>query len=95
MPATVNDAYHLLRMALKCPDPVIFIEHKGLYVRKGEMDVDKPDGPWGQSIIRREGNDVSIVTYSKMVFEVSRCGGDLGAKRRFGGGGRRSLPQPS
>jgi pyruvate/2-oxoglutarate/acetoin dehydrogenase E1 component len=69
MPATVNDAYHLLRMALKCPDPVIFIEHKGLYVRKGEMDVDKPDGPWGKAVVRREGSDLSIVCYSKMVHE--------------------------
>ncbi len=69
MPATVNDAYHLLRMALTCPDPVIFIEHKGLYVRKGEMDTTKPDGAWGQSVIRRDGNDVTIVTYSKMLFE--------------------------
>jgi pyruvate dehydrogenase E1 component beta subunit len=69
MPATVNDAYHLLRMALTCPDPVIFVEHKGLYVRKGSMDTAKPDGGWGQSVIRREGSDVTIVTYSKMVFE--------------------------
>ena len=69
MPATVNDAYHLLRMALKRPDPVIFIEHKGLYVRKGEMDPDRPDGEWGKSVIRREGSDVTIVTYSKMVLE--------------------------
>jgi len=69
MPATVNDAYHLLRMALTCPDPVIFIEHKGLYVRKGSMDTAKPDGDWGKSVVRREGSDVTIVTYSKMVFE--------------------------
>ncbi len=69
MPATANDAYHLLRMALKCPDPVIFIEHKSLYVRKGEMDSAKPDGEWGKSVVRREGTDVTIVTYSKMVFE--------------------------
>ena len=69
MPATVNDAYHLLRMALKCPDPVIFIEHKGLYVRKGEMDVAKPDGEWGKAVTRRAGADVTIVTYSKMVHE--------------------------
>jgi acetoin:2,6-dichlorophenolindophenol oxidoreductase subunit beta len=69
MPATVNDAYHLLRMALTRPDPVIFIEHKGLYVRKGTMDTEKSDGDWGKSVIRREGTDLTIVTYSKMVFE--------------------------
>jgi pyruvate/2-oxoglutarate/acetoin dehydrogenase E1 component len=69
MPATVNDAYHLLRQSLKQPDPVIFIEHKALYVRKGEMDPDQPDAAWGHSLVRREGSDVTIVTYSKMVFE--------------------------
>ncbi len=77
MPATVNDAYHLLRMALKCPDPVIFIEHKGLYVKKGEMDVAKPDGNWGKSVIRRVGNDLTIVTYSRMVHESLAAAGIL------------------
>jgi pyruvate/2-oxoglutarate/acetoin dehydrogenase E1 component len=38
-------------------------------VRKGEMDPEKPDGPWGKSLVRREGSDVTIVTYSKMLFE--------------------------
>jgi pyruvate/2-oxoglutarate/acetoin dehydrogenase E1 component len=70
MPATVNDAYHLLRMALKCPDPVVFIEHKGLYVRKGELDTDRPDAAWGQCAVRREGTDLTFVTYSKMVFDA-------------------------
>ncbi len=70
MPATVNDAYHLLRMALKCPDPVIFIEHKGLYVRKGSMDAAEPDGAWGKAIVRRAGSDVTIVAYSKMLHEA-------------------------
>jgi len=69
MPATVNDAYHLLRMALKRPDPVIFIEHKGLYVRKGRMDAAKPDGEWGKAVVRRAGTDVTIIAYSKMVHE--------------------------
>ena len=77
MPATVNDAYHLLRMALKCPDPVIFIEHKGLYVKKGEMDVAKPDGNWGKSVIRRVGNDLTIVAYSRMVHESLAAAGIL------------------
>lgn len=70
MPATVNDAYHLLRRALTCPDPVIFIEHKGLYVRKGLLDTGQPDGEWGKAVIRRTGGDVTIVAYSKMVHEA-------------------------
>jgi acetoin:2,6-dichlorophenolindophenol oxidoreductase subunit beta len=69
MPATVNDAYHMLRAALRSPDPVIFIEHKGLYVKKGDLDVSRPDAPWGRAVIRRAGSDVTLVTYSRMVFE--------------------------
>jgi acetoin:2,6-dichlorophenolindophenol oxidoreductase subunit beta len=79
-PATVNDGYHLLRMALRCPDPVIFIEHKGLYVRKGLMDIDNPDGKWGQSVLRRQGSDVTIVTYSKMVHESLAAAETLAAQ---------------
>ncbi len=69
MPATVNDAYHLLRHALTLPDPVVFLEHKGLYTQKGMLDVSKPDGPWGKALVRRPGKDVTIVAYSKMVQE--------------------------
>ena len=80
MPATVNDAYHLLRMALKKPDPVVFIEHKGLYVKKGELDVARPDGAWGEAVVRRAGSDVTIVAYSKMVFEALAAAEALAAE---------------
>ena len=80
MPATVSDAYHLLRMALTKPDPVVFLEHKGLYVKKGELDVTKPEGDWGKSIIRRQGSDLTVVTYSKMVFESLAAAEELSAQ---------------
>ena len=80
MPATVSDAYHLLRMALTKPDPVVFLEHKGLYVKKGELDVTKPEGEWGKSLIRRQGSDLTIVTYSKMVFESLAAAEELSAQ---------------
>jgi pyruvate/2-oxoglutarate/acetoin dehydrogenase E1 component len=69
MPATVNDAYHLLRAALVQPDPVVFIEHKGLYTMKGTLDVDAPDGDWSAPVVRRVGRDVTIITWSRMVHE--------------------------
>ncbi|MHA1523034.1 MAG: alpha-ketoacid dehydrogenase subunit beta [Alphaproteobacteria bacterium] len=66
MPATVSDAYGLLTAALTSPDPVIFIEHKGLYTMQGE--VDKSAAPdWGKAKVRRKGRDISIITYSRMV----------------------------
>lgn len=69
MPATVNDAYHLLRQSLTQPDPVVFIEHKGLYTMKGDLDVDAPDGAWGAPVTRRRGRDLVILTYSRMLHE--------------------------
>jgi pyruvate/2-oxoglutarate/acetoin dehydrogenase E1 component len=67
MPATAGDAYHLLRHSLTLPDPVIFIEHKSLYAKKEEADLDLPDAPWGKAVVRRRGEHVTIVTYSRMV----------------------------
>lgn len=69
MPATVSDAYHLLRESLRQPDPVVFIEHKGLYTMKGALDTAVPDGPWGVPVVRRAGRDVTLVAYSRMLHE--------------------------
>ena len=67
MPATVDDAYHLLRQALVQPDPVVFIEHKALYTMKADVDLSTKPLPWGQAAIRRQGSDIVIVTYSRHV----------------------------
>ena len=67
MPATAEDAYHLLRHSLTMPDPVVFIEHKALYTRKEEVDLGQPCAPWGKAVARRLGDDLTIVTYSRMV----------------------------
>ncbi len=66
MPATVTDAHALLTQALACPDPVIFIEHKSLYVTEGPLDPGAA-APWGKAEIRHAGDDVTLVTYSRMV----------------------------
>jgi acetoin:2,6-dichlorophenolindophenol oxidoreductase subunit beta len=67
LPATVSDAYHLLRASLRCPDPVIFIEHKALYVQKGRLDPTQADADWGRAVVRRPGEHVTVVTYSRML----------------------------
>jgi len=77
MPATVNDAYHLLRQALIQPDPVVVIEHKGLYTLKGPLDVTRPDGAWGQPVTRRRGRDLVILSYSRMLHESLAAAGRL------------------
>ncbi len=54
---------------MRQPDPVVFIEHKGLYTMKGQI-ADAPDAPWGQPAIRRRGGDLTIATYSRMLQET-------------------------
>jgi acetoin:2,6-dichlorophenolindophenol oxidoreductase subunit beta len=67
LPGTVSDAYHLLRASLRQPDPVIFIEHKALYVQKGKLDPTQADAAWGRAALRRQGEHVTVVTYSRML----------------------------
>ena len=67
MPATAEDAYHLLRHSLTMPDPVVFIEHKALYTSKEAVNLSQPCAPWGKAVARRVGGDITIVTYSRMV----------------------------
>ena len=66
-PGTPEDAKGLLKAAIRSDDPVLFIENATVYQQRGEV----PDGdyttPIGKSKVQREGKDVTLVTYSKMV----------------------------
>jgi pyruvate/2-oxoglutarate/acetoin dehydrogenase E1 component len=70
MPSTPYDAKGLLKSSIREDEPVIFIEHKLLYLTEGEV----PDGeyliPLGQADIKRPGKDVTLITYSLM---THRC----------------------
>lgn len=62
-PATPADAYGLLRSAIADPDPVVVVEHKGLYAMKGEV-ADPPEPvPIGRARLARPGRDATIVCY--------------------------------
>jgi 2-oxoisovalerate dehydrogenase E1 component beta subunit len=66
-PGTPADAYRLLRQAIACPDPVIFLEPKRRYWAK-ETAVLTTDGPAiDQAAIRRPGQDVTLIAYGGMV----------------------------
>ncbi|NYT84845.1 alpha-ketoacid dehydrogenase subunit beta [Pollutimonas harenae] len=65
-PSTPGDVYGLLRSAINDPDPVVFIEHKAMYGRKGPVDTDQLI-PLGQARIARPGRDVTLVTYGATV----------------------------
>ena len=67
-PATPADAKGMLKTAIRGKDPVLFLENAALYGTKGEVP-DDPDFtvPFGVSRVAREGTDVTIVGFSKMV----------------------------
>jgi len=67
MPATPADAKGLLKSAIRSDDPVVFIEHKALYALKGEVPEGEHLVALGQARVAREGDEVSIVAYSRMV----------------------------
>lgn len=67
MPSTPYDAKGLLKSAIRDNDPVIFIEHKGLYQTRGEIPEEEYVLPIGKADIKQEGIDVTIITYSKSV----------------------------
>jgi len=65
----VNYAYHALKHAIASDDPYVFIEHELLYNKKGEVDVNNPIDPFKARIVK-EGSDITIVSYLKMVDDV-------------------------
>ncbi|AEK73159.1 Pyruvate dehydrogenase, beta subunit [Thermococcus sp. 4557] len=67
MPSTPYDAKGLLISAIEDDDPVIFIEHKGLYAVKGPVPEEPYSIPLGEADVKREGKDVTIVATAAMV----------------------------
>jgi 2-oxoisovalerate dehydrogenase E1 component subunit beta len=66
-PATPSDAYTLLRQAIACPDPVVFLEPKRRYWSKEELAV-SPGGPAiDEALVRRTGKDVTLIAYGGTV----------------------------
>src|ERR1041385_4909030 len=67
-PSTAYDAKGLLKAAIRDDNPVIYFEHKYLYRRaKGPVPEGDEIVPIGQAAIRREGSDITLITYGAMV----------------------------
>ena len=69
MPSTPYDAKGLLKAAIRDDNPVMFIEHKMLYGVEGYVPLADEDYviPFGVADVKREGSDVTVITYSRMV----------------------------
>ena len=79
-PATVADAYYMLKQAVQIPDPVVFLEHKFLYRwLKADTWVDADPLPIGRARIARPGYHATVVTYSAMVPETLKAAEELAA----------------
>ena len=76
-PATPRDAKGLLKTSIEDDDPVIFIEHSLLYGVKGEVPGNDFREPLGQAKVMREGRDVTIVSYSRMLQASLRAAAQL------------------
>jgi pyruvate dehydrogenase E1 component beta subunit len=69
MPATPYDAKGLLKASIRDDQPTIFIEHKLLYMTKGEVPENDYIVPLGQADIKRSGDDITLITYSYMTLK--------------------------
>ena len=67
MPSSPADAKGLLQSAVRDDNPVVFIEHRGLYRCKGEVPADDLSVPIGKARILREGEHATIVALANMV----------------------------
>lgn len=66
-PADAQDGYDLLRDAIDCPDPVIFLEPKSRYWTKTAVSFQRAGAAFDRAVVRRPGTDVSLITYGPMV----------------------------
>lgn len=62
-PSTPQDNYSMMKAAIACDDPVVYLEHKNIWQMEGEVDTGK-NAPIGSAHVRKTGNDVTIVSWS-------------------------------
>ena len=71
--ATADDAYGLLKSSIRDNNPVIFMESELTYGVKGEVPDEEYTTPIGKARLRREGSDITIITWGKQVFNVMKA----------------------
>jgi pyruvate dehydrogenase E1 component beta subunit len=77
-PSTPQDAYGMLKTAVRDDNPVIFTENPGLYAIKGELPDDKDyTVPFGKCAVRNEGKDITLIGYSRMALVAMEVAEEL------------------
>lgn len=77
MPSTSYDVKGLLKTAIRDNNPVIFIEHKMIYLNKCPIPDEEYLIPFGKADIKKHGNDITIVAYSNMLFKALEAANEL------------------
>ncbi len=78
-PSTPQDNYSLLRAAMQCGDPVVYMEHKTLWGMEGTVD-ETVQVPLGRAATLREGSDLTIVSWSRQVQVCAQACDQLAAQ---------------
>jgi 2-oxoisovalerate dehydrogenase E1 component beta subunit len=80
VPSTAYDAKGLLKAAVRDPDPVIYFEHKKAYrMLKEELPDEDYTVPIGPAQLRREGDDITVISYGLMAHECLEAADELAA----------------
>jgi 2-oxoisovalerate dehydrogenase E1 component beta subunit len=81
-PAFPSDAKGLLKSAVRDDNPVVYLEHKWIYRRIKEQVSEDPEHliPLGSANVRREGTDISVITYGAMVHKSLEAADNLAAR---------------
>ncbi len=80
VPSEPADVKGLLKAAIRDDDPVIFFQHKKLFSQTGPVPEDKYIVPLGKALVRREGSDVTLLTYSRMTYFCREAARELAQK---------------
>ena len=83
VPATAYDAKGLLKSAIRDNDPVFFLENTILYGEKGEVPDEEYLIPLGKSDVKRQGTDLTIVTYGRCVLHSLQAAQELEEKHKL------------
>jgi pyruvate dehydrogenase E1 component beta subunit len=77
MPGTPYDVKGLIKSAIRDENPVIVVEHKALHAMKGTIPEEEYVIPIGKADVKREGKDVTVVSFSRMIHESLKAADEL------------------